>query len=70
MIHFRMYWEDRRLAYKEPVSSIIIPPSDIDSLWIPDVYFTNEKASARHDVIIPNRGARLMPNGTVIFTTR
>ncbi|KAK2164275.1 hypothetical protein NP493_1423g01058 [Ridgeia piscesae] len=69
-IHFRLRWEDRRLAYTEPVSSLVIPPSDISDFWIPDVYFTNEKGSNQHIVIIPNKGIRLLPNGTVCFSTR
>ncbi|KAI0224171.1 Glycine receptor subunit alpha-4 [Lamellibrachia satsuma] len=69
-LHFRLRWEDRRLAYTEPVSSLIIPPSDISDLWIPDVYFPNEKVSSQHNVIIPNKGIRLLPNGTICFTTR
>ncbi|KAI0216798.1 Glycine receptor subunit alpha-2 [Lamellibrachia satsuma] len=69
-LHFRLRWEDRRLAYTEPVSSLIIPPSDISDLWIPDVYFPNEKASSQHNVVIPNKGIRLLPNGTVCFATR
>lgn len=40
------------------------------SVWSPDLYFTNEKTSKFHDIIVSNNFIRIYPNGDVLHSTR
>uniref|UniRef100_A0A1I8F9S4 Neur_chan_LBD domain-containing protein n=1 Tax=Macrostomum lignano TaxID=282301 RepID=A0A1I8F9S4_9PLAT len=45
-----------------------LPDRAWDKIWVPDVFFRNEKKAAFHEVTLPNRLMRLFyPNGTVYY---
>ncbi|XP_070542657.1 glycine receptor subunit alphaZ1-like isoform X1 [Ptychodera flava] len=69
-IFLRMRWNDPRLRYNLTTSHI--PPSAfmIDKIWIPDLFFTNEKHAYFHDVTRDNVLLRFFPNGDVLYSVR
>ncbi|XP_064609324.1 glycine receptor subunit alpha-2-like [Liolophura sinensis] len=42
----------------------------MDSLWVPDLFFANEKTAMVHDVTVPNRLMHVYRNGTVRYSVR
>lgn len=70
-LDFRATWFDQRLSYPSDTDDpIYIPYNNIESFWIPDLYFPNEKAGKTHQLTIPNKSIRIYPNGTVRYFTR
>ncbi|XP_064616930.1 glycine receptor subunit alpha-2-like [Liolophura sinensis] len=72
-IYFREKWQDLGLAYSEiypNVSKITLDRQYHDKIWVPDLFFPNEKGSTRHDVTTPNQMVILYPNGTVFHSAR
>ncbi|XP_065213856.1 glutamate-gated chloride channel-like [Planococcus citri] len=74
-VRLRMSWVDSRLSYqhldemkREPIDMIRL--TDTSKVWIPDVFFSNEKQSHEHNLIQPNSFVRIYPNGTVLFSKR
>ena len=41
-----------------------------DSIWVPDVFFRNEKSASFHYITIPNRLMRLYSDGTVYYAAK
>ena len=41
-----------------------------DRLWVPDVFFRNEKRANFHFVTIPNRLMRLYKDGRIWYATK
>ena len=39
-------------------------------MWIPDIYFVNEKSGIKHDLTKENEMLRLWPNGDVFHSMR
>ncbi|NP_001161556.1 glycine receptor alpha 1 subunit-like protein [Saccoglossus kowalevskii] len=66
----RMRWNDPRLSFN--LTSQHIPPSSfmVGKIWIPDLYFANEKTAYFHDVTRDNILLRFHPNGDVLFSVR
>ncbi|XP_077989437.1 glycine receptor subunit alpha-3-like [Glandiceps talaboti] len=69
-IFLRMRWNDPRLRFNK--TSQHIPPSAfmLDKIWIPDLFFTNEKVAYFHDVTRDNILLRFFPNGDVLYSVR
>ncbi|XP_050733408.1 glutamate-gated chloride channel-like [Eriocheir sinensis] len=74
---FREQWRDDRLAYKN--SSIFnetagkikyLTLTETDKIWMPDLFFKNEKTGHFHDIILPNTYIRIYPDGDVLFSIR
>ena len=63
-------WTDPRLAFASYNESISIPYNMIAKLWVPDLYFKNEKMARMHTVTVPNQIIALFPGGRVIFSQR
>ncbi|XP_041360161.1 glycine receptor subunit alpha-3-like isoform X2 [Gigantopelta aegis] len=71
-IFLRQKWQDRRLTY-EPLNNIEALELDariMSKIWVPDLFFANEKNAAFHDVTVPNRLMHVYPNGTIFFSIR
>lgn len=69
----RMEWNDDRLKFShldisESIAFLTI--LDITRIWIPDVFFINEKESRFHNMIKPNRFLRIFPDGRVYSSIR
>merc|ERR1711884_580228 len=39
-------------------------------MWMPDIFFPNEKRASIHEITVPNKLMRLYPNGTVVHSVR
>ncbi|XP_077988520.1 glycine receptor subunit alpha-2-like [Glandiceps talaboti] len=66
----RQMWNDPRLKYNANTQHI--PPSAhlLNKIWIPDLYFTNEKSAHFHDQTIDNVMLRFYPSGDVLYSMR
>ena len=69
-IHMRQRWTDKRLAFSNTDKPMVIPSRLMDNVWIPDLFFPNEKKASFHVVTVPNRSMRVFPNGTIIYSVR
>lgn len=68
----RQVWEDHRLNYTNmsDLPRLEVDSSQIPKLWVPDLFFSNEKKGAFHDVTLPNRMFHIYKNGTVFYSVR
>jgi len=68
---FRQSWIDPRLFYAHTHSHI---PSlqliNDDYIWIPDIFFSNEKEGKAHELMVPNFFGRIYPSGEVLVSYR
>lgn len=39
-------------------------------VWMPDLFFSNEKEGHFHNIIVPNVYIRIFPNGSVLYSIR
>ncbi len=71
-IFMRQRWHDKRLAYSHlsQENMVTLDARLADSIWLPDLMFTNEKSAYFHDVTKPNRYMRLYKNGTIYYSSR
>jgi hypothetical protein len=68
-----MNWTDKRLDFTENKTTYdIIPLGDdiVNSLWIPDLYFIEERNSLLHGLLTSNQLAFIHKNGDVFYSGR
>ena len=68
--YLRQRWQDPRLAYSQINRTVTLNYNDLHRIWVPDLFFRNEKAGMLHDITVPNRLIRLWPNGTLLYSQR
>ncbi|KAG7176463.1 Glutamate-gated chloride channel-like 15, partial [Homarus americanus] len=44
--------------------------TETNKVWMPDLFFKNEKLGHFHDIILPNVYLRIFPNGGVLYSIR
>ncbi|KAL4705219.1 hypothetical protein ACJJTC_000217, partial [Scirpophaga incertulas] len=44
--------------------------TEANRVWMPDLFFSNEKEGHFHNIIMPNVYIRIFPNGTVLYSIR
>jgi hypothetical protein len=71
-IYLRMNWTDHRLEWtdRSNMTRIEVDTKLMSHIWMPDLYFVNEKEAIMHDVTVPNRLLHLYPNGTIHCSMR
>ncbi|CAH1772227.1 unnamed protein product [Owenia fusiformis] len=71
-IYLRQQWTDPRLADKKNKTRGMLKLEDgmWEKIWVPDVFFRNEKQAQYHYVTIPNRLLRLFPDGRVWYASK
>ncbi|XP_064652535.1 glycine receptor subunit beta-like isoform X3 [Lineus longissimus] len=73
-IYLRQTWYDPRLEFTptDGLSEQMIKLEDgkWDELWVPDVFFRNEKSASFHHVTIPNRLMRLYNTGKIWYAMK
>ena len=69
-IYMRQSWIDPRMAYTMTDKPTVIPARAMDMVWVPDIFFPNEKRASFHEVTVPNRLMRVYPNGTIVYSVR
>ena len=67
-----MYWQDERLAYFNTgyKKRLALNAKMVQHMWIPDIYFVNEKSGIKHDLTKENEVVRLWPDGRVFHSMR
>ncbi|ODN01697.1 Glutamate-gated chloride channel [Orchesella cincta] len=69
----RKEWNDDRLrfAHLDRTNSIKhLTLTDVSKIWIPDIFFINEKSGRFHSIIKPNVYVRIFPDGLVSISIR
>ncbi|XP_049801112.1 glutamate-gated chloride channel-like [Schistocerca nitens] len=70
-ITFKEQWTDARLKFNDLGGKLkYLTLTDTKRIWIPDVFFVNEKKAYHHNVVTPNVYIRIFSYGTVLFSTR
>lgn len=71
-IYLRQHWTDRRLAFEHLSNEtvLMLDARMLTRLWVPDLYFSNEKDSHFHDVMVPNTFIRLHSDGSIVYSAR
>jgi hypothetical protein len=69
-IYFRSQWVDKRLSYSDQDTPVQLPPQSLNILWLPDIYFPNEKEGHWHSITVPNKAITVYPNGMINFSSR
>ncbi|XP_022320293.2 glycine receptor subunit alpha-2-like isoform X1 [Crassostrea virginica] len=68
----RQRWVDKRLNYT-PVFNMTRLELDtrrMADVWVPDLYFVNEKKADVHQVTVPNKLMHIYPDGLVVYSMR
>ena len=71
--YLRQAWQDPRLRFDDlahHAKEIKMEEGMWDKIWIPDVFFRNEKRAMFHSVTIPNRLLRLNATGHLWYVTK
>lgn len=65
-------WKDERLHFANLTDSrwLEVDSKLMKDVWVPDVYFRNEKSASFHDVTVPNKFMHLYPEGLVVYSVR
>ncbi|KAL7635310.1 UNVERIFIED_CONTAM: hypothetical protein RMT77_014377 [Armadillidium vulgare] len=70
-VTLRCFWQDERLQFSNQSGNLpyvtLITPSNV---WVPDLFFRNEKEGEFHNILLPNTYLRIYPDGNVIYSTR
>ena len=70
-IFFRRTWNDPRLDFSSMGSyTVVIRDELIDRVWVPDIFFTNEREANFHAISRRNEAIWLDPDGTIFLTSR
>ncbi|BFZ14903.1 hypothetical protein BsWGS_17942 [Bradybaena similaris] len=71
-IYLSLYWVDARLNFTRLINSsrLEVDTKMMDMVWVPDVYFRNEKKGRFHDVTVPNKYMHLYQDGEVHYSMR
>ncbi|XP_045110005.1 glutamate-gated chloride channel-like isoform X2 [Portunus trituberculatus] len=68
---FREEWNDDRLKFDDLEGRIkYLTLTEPSKVWMPDLFFKNEKLGHFHDIILPNVYLRIFPNGGVLYSIR
>lgn len=65
----RLFWKDPRLSYASPLGIDFITLRDTSALWLPDIFFTNERTSSRAGALHPSTMIRLFPDGHILYSS-
>ena len=69
-IFLREYWVDPRLGAINATQRTILKGNDVDLIWLPDIFFINEKSAKMHDVTVQNKLINIRPNGSIWLSLR
>ncbi|NP_001071277.1 glutamate-gated chloride channel isoform X4 [Apis laboriosa] len=68
---FREQWLDERLRFNDFGGRLkYLTLTDASRVWMPDLFFSNEKEGHFHNIIMPNVYIRIFPNGSVLYSIR
>ncbi|KAK7474221.1 hypothetical protein BaRGS_00034570, partial [Batillaria attramentaria] len=71
-IFLRQTWNDSRLEYPPlpGIEALELDTRVMKRIWVPDLYFTNEKQANFHDVTVPNKLMHITFAGQVLYSSR
>lgn len=68
---FREQWLDERLKFDDFKGKIkYLTLTEANRVWMPDLFFSNEKEGHFHNIIMPNVYIRIFPYGSVLYSIR
>ncbi|XP_065582925.1 glutamate-gated chloride channel-like isoform X3 [Artemia franciscana] len=70
---FREEWVDERLSFEKfpNIGSLkYLTLTDPNKVWMPDLFFGNEKEGHFHNIIVPNVYVRIFPKGEILYSIR
>ncbi|XP_070197269.1 glycine receptor subunit alpha-4-like [Littorina saxatilis] len=76
LLHLR--WRDERLLHHNTKkdfettkkSFLEFDSQNIKRIWVPDLFFPNEKSATFHEVMITNQMSRLYPDASILYISR
>ncbi|XP_048773971.1 glycine receptor subunit alpha-2-like isoform X2 [Ostrea edulis] len=68
----RQRWIDNRMNYTPTfnMTRLELDTRRMADVWVPDLYFVNEKKADVHDVTVPNKLMHIYPNGLIVYSMR
>ncbi|XP_077984703.1 glycine receptor subunit alphaZ1-like [Glandiceps talaboti] len=71
-LYLRQRWNDSRLIFNHNSSTSITlnVVTLLSNIWVPDIFFTNEKEGRFHQVTVDNKLLRIWPHGEVLYGLR
>ncbi|GBP11635.1 Glutamate-gated chloride channel [Eumeta japonica] len=71
VLTFREQWLDERLKFNNLGGRLkYLTLTEANRVWMPDLFFSNEKEGHFHNIIMPNVYIRIFPNGNVLYSIR
>lgn len=68
---FREQWLDERLKFNDFGGRLkYLTLTESNRVWMPDLFFSNEKEGHFHNIIMPNVYIRIFPYGSVLYSIR
>ncbi|XP_024935927.1 glutamate-gated chloride channel isoform X4 [Cephus cinctus] len=68
---FREQWVDERLRFNDFGGRLkYLTLTEASRVWMPDLFFANEKEGHFHEIIMPNVYIRIFPHGSVLYSIR
>ncbi|GLV43075.1 GluClalpha [Carabus blaptoides fortunei] len=68
---FREQWLDERLKFNDFGGRLkYLTLTEAKKVWMPDLFFSNEKEGHFHNIIMPNVYIRIYPYGSVLYSIR
>lgn len=68
---FREEWVDERLKFNDFGGRLkYLTLTEANKVWMPDLFFANEKEGHFHKIIMPNVYIRIFPYGLVLYSIR
>jgi len=69
-IFLRQSWNDVRMTFEGRTKPVTVPAKSVDRMWLPDIFFPNEKSASLHHITVPNTLMKIWPNGTIMHSVR
>lgn len=74
ILFLRMAWHDPRLQFENETnitfSFIELTDDNVDKVWLPDLYFNNERQTSSHEKIGQDKLLYIYQNGDIAFSKR
>ncbi|CAG0893264.1 unnamed protein product [Darwinula stevensoni] len=68
---FREQWKDERLKFDNMGGKVkYLVLVDPKKMWMPDLFFQNEREANLHNILLPNVFVRITPDGQVLYSIR
>lgn len=63
-------WNETKKSYYLKGRLKYLTLTEANRVWMPDLFFSNEKEGHFHNIIMPNVYIRIFPNGSVLYSIR